>query len=54
VKIISRRKKRETARQNLNEELQETKRKKLKVKTVTLLKKEYVNTPSTQKIHAKF
>jgi hypothetical protein len=42
----------ETARQN-NEELKRNTKKRLKVKTVTLLKKEIITTPSTQKIHAK-
>jgi len=42
-----------TARQNLKQKLKGTQRK-TKSTAVTLLKKEIINTPSTQKIHTKF
>jgi hypothetical protein len=53
VKIISRRKKGNSASKS-QQRITRNAKKKLKIKTVTLLKKENVNTPSTQKIHAKF
>jgi hypothetical protein len=53
VKIISIRKKGNSASKSQQRITRNTKEK-LRVKTVTLLKKENVNTPSTQKIHANF